>query len=413
MVGTAVSKTLALRTIVVLLAFAGILMAAAGPAVAATEHPYNLGCAALAAGDVAKAKTLFGQALKLDPTDTDALNNLAVCYMMTKDYGKALPLLQKVLRLNKRYRGADLNLGAAYMFQGTLSDAAAAAARASNAGSNAVGKRVKAAAYLNLGLVAAQEGRLDDAKTAFLQSAATAPSAQVEIALACAYCALGDFGQGFPIFEKLAQPGANAKIAQLASTDLAIAYGQRGMARLERRDLDAAKSDFVQSTEIAANDYAKMGLALIDAERGNLRAAATALAEIRDSDASPQLRSAADENLKRLTAMAEGDSRWLKLLILFGGGVLFAWQYYALMHAVRARPHRGTLGALQVVLGIVVGIGAGVILALAFFDPFRSPLWVLPVAAVDAVVVVLMWLGATASSRAGRRESPTEVSAAR
>ena len=407
------SKTLSPRTIIIVLACAGILMAAAGPAVAATEHPYNLGCKALAAGDVAKAKTLFGQALKLDPTDTDALNNLAVCYMMTKDYGKALPLLQKVLRLNKRYRGADLNLGAAYMFQGSPSDAAAAAARASAAGSNAVGKRVKAAAYLNLGLVAAQQGRLDDAKTAFQQSAATAPSAQAEIALACAYCALGDFGQGFPIFGKLAQPGANAKIAQLASSDLAVAYFQRGMARLERRDLDAARSDFVQSTEIAANDYAKLGLALIDAERGNLRAAATALAEIRDSNASPQLRSAAVENLKRLKAMAEGDSRWLKLLILVGGGILFAWQYYSLMHAVRARPHRGTLGALQVVLGSVVGIGVGVGLALAYFDPFRNPLWVLPLAAIDAVVVVLMWFGATASSQAGQRESSTEVSAAR
>ena len=87
-------RAYALVGVALLLVLASLAVAAA-PAPGATTHPYNRGCEALAAGDIATATKLFQEALKLDPADTDALNNLAVCYVKTGDYSKALPLLQK------------------------------------------------------------------------------------------------------------------------------------------------------------------------------------------------------------------------------------------------------------------------------------------------------------------------------
>jgi len=55
------------------------------------------------------------------------------------------------------------------------------------------------------------------------------------------------------------------------------------------------------------------------------------------------------------------------------------------------------------VVGMLAGLGAAVVLALAFFDPFRSPLWVALAVAVDLVVVVLAWRSASGSPRAAQR----------
>jgi len=385
-------RACALAGVTVLLLLAGLAVTA-GPAPGATKHPYNLGCEALAAGDVARATTLFKEAVKLDPSDTDALNNLAVCYVKTGDYGKALPLLQKVLRLNQRYRGADLNIGADYLFQDNTDKAAAPTRKAQDTPPTKNGDSVKAAALYNLGLIAAREGQYADALAYFEKSAAVAASPQTDLALATAQCAAGEYDEGISSLEDIVASKPDEGVARTAA-NLAAAYYQRGMTRLEKGDLDGAEADFTASNETATNDYAKMGLALIDAENGDDSAAIDVLTDLKQSSDAPRLAKAASVNLDRVKDMAEtagGDSSWLKWLVVFGGGVLFAVQFYVVMRAATPSRRRGALGQARVALGVVAGLVTAAVFAWAFFYPPDTPLWVLVALGVDLVVVALAW----------------------
>jgi len=383
---------------IVALAIGVFLAMGAGPALAATEHPYNQGCEALARGDVDKAKALFQEAVRLDPSDTDALNNLAVCHVMAGDYRKALPLLQKVLRLNARYRGADLNIGATYIFKDDLARAKPPTVRAQSGGKTAAAKRVQATAYYNLGLIAARQGRFADAKASFERSLEVVSTVSARIGLASSLCALGDFDAGLPMLERA--KSADEETAASVTANLAAAYYQRGIEKLAGGDLAGADEDFARSTQAAANDYARMGRALVDAERGDRGAAAALLNELKASAESPALERAAQVNLDRLNALADGERQWFKWLILALGALLFSCQAYVLVYALAARPRRDAAVVWKVVVGILVGLGAAVVLALAFFDPFRSPLWVAVALVVDLVVVVLVWRGTRGSPRA-------------
>lgn len=385
-------RACALAGVAVLLVVAGLAVTA-GPAPGATKHPYNLGCEALAAGDVARATALFKEAVKLDPSDTDALNNLAVCYVKTGDYGKALPLLQKVLRLNQRYRGADLNIGADYLFQDNTDKAAAPTRKAQDTPPTKNGDSVKAAALYNLGLIAARDGKYADALAYFEKSAAVAASPQTDLALATAQCAAGEYDEGISSLEDIVASKPDEGVARTAA-NLAAAYYQRGMTRLEKGDLDGAEADFTASNETATNDYAKMGLALIDAENGDDSAAIDVLTDLKQSSDAPRLAKAASVNLDRVKSMAEtagGGASWVKWLVVFGGGVLFAVQFYVVMRAATPSRRRGALGQARVALGIVAGLATAAVFAWAFFYPPDTPLWVLVALGVDLVVVALAW----------------------
>jgi len=389
-------RACALSGVAVLLVLASLAVAAM-PAPGATTHPYNRGCQALAAGDIAKATTLFKEAVKLDPADTDALNNLAVCYVKTGDYSQALPLLQKVLRLNKLYRGADLNIGAGYLFQGDTDKAEPPTRRAQDTPPTKNGKSVKAAALYNLGLIAAQDGRYADAQASFEKSVAAAPSVQTDLALACTLCAQKDYDQGIASLERLAKSEQGGDMVKAIDANLAAAYYQRGMSKLEKGDRDAAAADFTRSKDTVANDYARMGLALVDAEKGNDSAAIAVLTDLKRSSSTPQLAKAASFNLDRVRSVAGGGGSWLKWLVLLGGGVLFAVQFYVVMRAATVSRRRAALGRAKVALGIVAGVATAAVFAWAFFEPPGTPLWVLVALGVDLVVVALAWWTPTAA----------------
>ena len=189
-------------------------------------------------------------------------------------------------------------------------------------------------------------------------------------------------------------------MAKAIDADLAAAYYLRGMARLEKGDRDAAAADFTASNETAANDYARMGLALVDAENGNDSAAIAVLTDLKRSSDTPEIAKAASANLDRVSSVAGGADSWLKWLIVFGGGVLFAVQFYVVMRAATASRRRAALGRVRVVLGIVAGIAAAAVFAWAFLYPPSTPLWVLVALAVDLVVVVLAWWTPSAAQRA-------------
>lgn len=382
-----------------LLAAVGCLLAVALTAgsAAAASHPYNEGCKALKTGSVDKAAALFAEAVKLEPQDTDALNNLAVCHMLKGDYGKALPLLEKVLRLNAKYRGADLNLGAAYIFRDKTTNAEAPTRKAKDAPPTANGKAVKAAASYNLGLIEAQASRYAKAESNLREAARMAPAPEVDVALAGVLSAQGKHDAAITMLEAVDTAGADEDFLTMLQRDLAAVYYQRGMARLEADDLEGAKADFTASNEQAENDYAKMGLALVDAEEGRESDAVATLTTISESASSAELAEAAAENLATVQDMSGASSAdWNAWLVMYGGGVLFALQTYAVMRAASRRSPRSRI---MVAIGAVAGVATALVFALTFFDVLTGSAIALAALAVDVAVVALTWWGASAAPR--------------
>jgi Flp pilus assembly protein TadD len=367
----------------------------AGPAEAAPTHPYNLGCKALAAGDVAKATTLFKQAVKLDPNDTDALNNLAVCYIDSGEFAKADPLLHKVLKLNAKYRGADLNIGAGYILKGEPASGEESTRKATDAPPTANGKAVEASAYFNLGLIEAAAGQYDKAKADLQKSASISPSVHTDVALGCVQAALADYDAGIDTLKGAAAQKPEKYLADAIAADLASAYYQRGMSKLQDRDVTGAKADFAASQDQKKNDYARMGLALVSAEQGDTGAAKDTLTSLKSSKA-PGVAEAAALNLTKVQDMGGGtsgtSSDWLSWLVLIGGGVLFAAQTYAVLRAAAVRP-RAALALPLAGVGAVVGIITAAVFALSYFGSLDNSTYVLAALGVDVVIVALTWLG--------------------
>ena len=405
------------RRVAVVVALLALVVAAScvarvAPAAGATSHPYNKGCKALAQGDLAKATALFTEAVKLEPTDTDALNNLAVCYIQSGQFAKAEPLLKKVLRLNAKYRGADLNIGAGYIITGEPTAGREPTEKATDAPPTANGKDVEAAAYYNLGLIEADAGDYAKAQEDLEKSATVAASVQTDVALGCVQCAQGDYDQGIETLEGAAAQQPDQDLAAAVTWNLAAAYYQRGMTKLEDGDVEGAQADFTASQEQQKNGYAEMGLALVSAEQGDTDAAVATLTELKDTADEPKLAEAAAINLTRVQDMeggggtggggGDGETGWLFWLVVAGGGLLFAVQTYAVMRAAAARP-RGPLALPIAAIGAVVGVATAAVFALVFFDVFGDSMYVLVALAVDVVVVALTWL----SPAMGRRPART------
>ena len=373
----------------------------AAPALAAEQHPYNEGCKALAVGDVDKAIKLFAEAVKLDPKDTDALNNLAVCYIESEQYSKALPLLEKVLALNAKYRGADLNIGAGYILQDQPDKATPPTTKAKDSPATANGKTVEAAAYYNLGLIDAQAGRYAKAQEEFEQSAKVKPSVATDVALAGVLLAQGEYDAAVKNLKDAAAK-AGDELKATVKTDLAIAYYRRGMDRLEAKDFTGADDDFTASNGQEQNDFAKMGAALVAAERGDYDEATDVLTELKDSGSTAALKAAAAENLTRVEDLSGGTTGgWVSSLVVFGGGVLFALQVFVVLRAA-ARRRRGAAAAM-VFVAAAVGVLTAAVFALTFFGVLDSQVLVLGALAVDVVVIVLTLVLSSAGARGQTR----------
>jgi tetratricopeptide (TPR) repeat protein len=382
-----------------------LLFAAAGPAHAAKTHPYNLGCKALEEGDLAEATRQFKLAVKLEPDDTDALNNLAVCYLRSEEFAKADALLEKVLRLNAKYRGADLNIGAGFILKGEPAAGEPSTRKATDAPATKNGKDVEASAYYNLGLIEAAAGDYEQAQADLEKSAAVRPSVKTDVALGVVQCAQGDYDAGIATLQQAEdaivpdEPTADAEpdqaLADAVAANLAAAHYQRGMSELEEGDTAAAKSDFVSSVDLRPNDYAEMGLALVAAEEGDTAAAEDKLTGLKDSTA-PGVAAAAAANLAKVREMGDSGGGggggetddWLSWLVLVGGGVLFAVQTFAVLRAAATRP-RGPLALPLAGLAAVIGVITAAVFALSYFGTLDGSTYVLAALAVDVVIVVL------------------------
>ncbi len=381
------------------------LLVVAGPVSAAKGHPYNLGCRALEKGDLAEATRLFKLAVKLEPEDTDALNNLAVCYLQSGEFAKADTLLEKVLTLNAKYRGADLNIGAGFILRGEPAGGEESTQKATDAPSTPNGKAVEASAYYNLGLIEAAAGDYAQAQADLEKSAAMSPSARTDVALGVVQCAQGDYDAGIVTLQRVQDSvgsdqtadggGPDQALADAATGNLAAAHYQRGMNALEQGETAAAETDFTRSRDLRQNDYAKMGLALVAAEQGDTAGAEKTLTALKTSQA-PGVAAAAAANLAKVRKMGDGgggetggaDGDWLAWLVLIGGGVLFAAQTFAVLRAAATRP-RGPLALPLAGLSAVMGVVTAAVFALSYFGKLDGSTFVLAALAVDVVIVAL------------------------
>jgi len=370
------------------------LLALAGPAAAAKSHPYNLGCKALAAGDLTEATRLFKQAVELEPGDTDALNNLAVCYLQSGEFAKADAQLKKVLKLNAKYRGADLNIGAGFILKGEPASGEKSTRLATDAPPTKNGKDVEASAYYNLGLIEAAGGDYAKAQADLEKSAGLRPSVQTDVALGCVQAAQGDYDAAVATLKKTAGQKPDKPLADTVAANLAAALFRRGMGKLEQGEVTAAKADFAASNQQRQNDYAEMGLALVAAEQGDKAGAEKILTGLKTSK-EPGMAAAVTANLAKVRKMGEGggggdgtSGDWLSWLVLIGGGVLFAAQTFAVLRAAATRP-RGPLSVPLASLGAVVGVVTAAVFALSYFGKLDGSTIVLAALGVDVVIVAL------------------------
>lgn len=371
----------------VMLACAIVSAVLAWPAAGfARPHPYNTGCSLLIAGDLVGAEEQFKAAIKLNANDTDALNNLAVVYIRQGEHENAMPLLEKVLRLNPYYRGADLNIGSSYIMRSLNADALGPTKRAATASKGTSATRVKAAAYHNLGLIAAAQGDWENALARFEKAEAAATNPETEMCIAVALVELGETDKGIAALDAALRSSPDEALSVRIATNLAHAHYLKGLDELGAGRLDEARTRFHQSQNATPNAYADLGLALTLAEQGKYSSADLALDELSSPDQPEDVRAAAVANLTTLKERAHKKNWWLRWLLVFFIPFAVIVNVYALREVlttpewrVRNRGRRLVFGALGAVLLVTM-------LVQEFMNPYRT--WE-TISAVFAIALVL------------------------
>ena len=122
-----------------------------------------------AAGELAKAKSLYQQVLQVSPNQPKALHLLGVIAHQVNNNDIAVDLIGKALALKPDYAEAYNNLSNVLQAQGKLDDAVASYRKA------IVVKPDYAEAYYNLGNVLQAQGKLDDAVASYNKAVAIKP----------------------------------------------------------------------------------------------------------------------------------------------------------------------------------------------------------------------------------------------
>ena len=122
-----------------------------------------------AAGELAKAKSLYQQVLQVSPNQPKALHLLGVIAHQVNNNDIAVDLIGKALALKPDYAEAYNNLSNVLQAQGKLDDAVASYRKAIAV------KPDYAEAYYNLGNVLQAQGKLDDAVASYNKAVAIKP----------------------------------------------------------------------------------------------------------------------------------------------------------------------------------------------------------------------------------------------
>jgi tetratricopeptide (TPR) repeat protein len=82
------------------------------------EFSLGAGNRNFAKGDLAAAETYYGVALKLDPSDPRACNNLGSVFAEQKEYAEAIKMFSRAIAIDSLYADALYNAGDAYIDSG-------------------------------------------------------------------------------------------------------------------------------------------------------------------------------------------------------------------------------------------------------------------------------------------------------
>lgn len=304
--GKAIGVSRVVHAAVAVLLFCAGLLYWAGLAHARAVHPYNAGCAYLAQGKLRSAEVLFLKALRSNPKDTDALNNLAVVRIKQKNYPSALHLLRRALRVNKQYGGAYVNMGAAYIFNNERGKAKYPCARATGASRGGRARIAQAAGFYNLGLVYALGHELKGAEVALLKSLRLRKAADARLCLAVVKAQKKEYGGAIGLLRQLMSDPRAGRYRAPARRNQAMVLYWRGVDSLGDSKLDEAEKDFDSSDQTSSNDFAKLGKALVLAARESgkkepkYEKPAAELTRLRNRSTVEAVRAAAGENLGRL-----------------------------------------------------------------------------------------------------------------
>ena len=104
-----------------------------------------------------EAINCYVQALKINPNDAEAHNNLAIAYQAQGKLDEAIREYREALKINPNYAGAHYNLAVAYQAQGKLDEAIREYREALKINPN------YANAHYNLGITYHAQGKLDEA----------------------------------------------------------------------------------------------------------------------------------------------------------------------------------------------------------------------------------------------------------
>jgi tetratricopeptide (TPR) repeat protein len=360
----------------------------------AKEHPYNKGCRLLANDRYAAAARQFTKALKLNPEDTDALNNLAVCDIMLGKHDQARRLLRKALQINPRYAGAHLNIGGSAIVQEQPELALPPTVKASEARGGAASVTwVRAAAEYNLGLIALLNGDPKAARAAFARSAEIQRTPEAVLGAGVAACAEKDYEAAIASFKRAAQ--GQGRLARIARADLAAAYYKRGMEDFAAGSMDAARVYLEKAQAAHSTEAARIGLALVDAESGDYRGALGALDRLKTGSHSPEIRRLATLDVIRVRARADQGSAWVKWLAAALGLAAVGLLIAGFARARKAPSWRRPGAFLQTVTILLIPVTLAVA-AVIFLDPLRTLQQLVVIVVLDTVVLVFLWRKRTA-----------------
>lgn len=108
----------------------GLHIAVEQPRQIEASRLFAIGVAAHKNGDLATARSVYGQVLVLAPNDVDALNNLGVLLLALREFGQADQVLRRAVSLAPSNAGAWNNFGTMLRERGRSTEAIAAFQRA-------------------------------------------------------------------------------------------------------------------------------------------------------------------------------------------------------------------------------------------------------------------------------------------
>jgi tetratricopeptide (TPR) repeat protein len=233
--------------------------AAGGEGESSPEVHNNLGRIHLGKGEIEKARAEFEAALRLDPSNADALLNIAGILRAEGRVAQAEQLVRRALQMDPSSVGALSELAEIRRDQGDLDDAARLFREAIGIAGG------MPFLYLGLGDVQQRAGRFEEALASFRAALELDPDSQkARYNLGVTHANMGRIDEAIAEYEKALALGDG-------TPDAASAHNNLGAIHLDRGELERAAERFERAVALAPGHLeARYNLALIYQEEGRL-----------------------------------------------------------------------------------------------------------------------------------------------